>query len=87
MLEFDLKQLDPRIHIEKEFPSSNLKHIILPRYMEMFHILLRLSREDLTYAVRQLFGKDLEELFFDGRQLLLDYFPSKDQVHIKIFVN
>ncbi|MCB1066853.1 MAG: FAD-binding protein [Simkania sp.] len=46
----NLTEIDPRIRIEKECPESHLKHIILPRYMEMFHILLKLSNEDLTYV-------------------------------------
>lgn len=46
----DLTEIDSRIHIVKEYSGSNLKHIVLPRYMEMFQILLKLSAEDLTYV-------------------------------------
>ncbi len=48
--DINLTQFDPRIHIEKEYPDSNLKHITLPRYMEMFHLLLKLSDKSLTYV-------------------------------------
>lgn len=47
--DIDLSAIDSRIQVEDEYSSSNLKHITMPRYMEMFHILLKLSREDLTY--------------------------------------
>lgn len=48
--DIDLAQIDPRIHIESEYPESNLKHITLPRYMEMFQLLLKLSDQNLTYV-------------------------------------
>ncbi len=46
----DLTQIDPRIRVVSEYPQSNLKHITLPRYMEMFHLLLKLSDQNLTYV-------------------------------------
>jgi hypothetical protein len=46
----DLPHVDSRIQIESEYPESNLKHITMPRYMEMFHLLLKLSSQELTYV-------------------------------------
>lgn len=48
--DINLTKVDPRIRIESEYPGSSLKHITIPRYMEMFNILLKLSDYDLTYV-------------------------------------
>lgn len=48
--DISLPDIDQRIQIEEEYPNSNLKHVTLPRYMEMFHLLLKLSNHDLTYV-------------------------------------
>ncbi len=45
----DLSKVDPRIRIESKLANSNLKHLILPRYIEMHEILLKLAHEDITF--------------------------------------
>lgn len=46
----DLSQIDARIQVKKELASSNLKHLVVPRYVEMYEILLKLAREEVTFV-------------------------------------